>query len=123
MKSGALRTNGQAEFDAGSLLVLAQAVEDFDVRGDLPRMTAPLLYVLSRSDDMFPPELARELAPFFNVAGLRWTYVELDSDKGHLASGVDCHLWSDALSRFLAADSGAAGAAVRPLLNSQERTR
>ncbi len=93
------------EFDAGSLLTLAQAVEDFDVRGDLPRMTSPLLYVLSRSDDMFPPSLARELAPYFNVAGLRWSYVELDSDKGHLASGADSDLWSDELSRFLAADT------------------
>ena len=112
------------EFDAGSLLMLAQAIENFDVRADLPRMTAPLLYVLSRSDDMFPPALARELAPFFNAAGLRWSYVELDSDKGHLASGADSGLWSDELSRFLAADTPlSAGAALRQPPNLPERTK
>jgi len=108
-----------AEFDAGSLLTLAQAIEDFDVRGDLPRMTAPLLYVLSRSDDMFPPALARELAPFFNVAGLRWSYLELDSDKGHLASGADSQLWSEELSRFLAADLDGTNSPPRTLFPSR----
>jgi len=108
------------EFDAGSLLTLARAIENFDVRANLPRMTASLLYVLSRSDDMFPPALARDLAPYFNVAGLRWSYVEIDSDKGHLASGADSDLWAGELSRFLAAD---AGAALHQVFNFPERTR
>jgi len=90
------------EFDAGSLVVLAQAVEDFDVREDLPRMRAPLLYVLSRTDPVFSPALARELAPLFDAAGLNWTYVELESDKGHLASGADSALWGDVLADFMA---------------------
>jgi homoserine O-acetyltransferase/O-succinyltransferase len=92
------------EFDAGALLTLARAVEDFDARGDLSRMTAPLLFVLSRSDDLFPPALARELAPLFDAAALRWSYLELDSEKGHLASGADSDLWADTLSRFLTDD-------------------
>ena len=92
------------EFDPGSLVVLARAIESFDVRPKLSRLRAPLLYVLSRSDATFPPPLAGELAPLFEAAGLKWTYVELDSDKGHLASGADSHLWQDELARFLATD-------------------
>ncbi len=90
------------EFDPGALVTLARAVEDFDVRPDLPRMRAPLLYVLSRSDDLFPPAIARELAPLFDAARLSWTYVELASDKGHLAAGADSALWADVLADFMA---------------------
>jgi len=90
------------EFDAGSLLVLARAIEHFDLRNDLHRMRAPLLYVLSRTDPLFPPALAAKLAPLFDEAGLDWSYLELDSDKGHLASGADSALWSEALARFMA---------------------
>ena len=89
------------ECDAGSLLVLARAVEHFDLREELHRMRAPLLYVLSRSDPLFPPALATKLAPLFDEAQLRWSYVELDSDKGHLASGADSALWAPMLERFL----------------------
>jgi len=91
------------EFDPLSLYVLAKAVDGFDVRGDLSRMKAPLLYVLSRTDAGFPPGLAKELAPLFDAARLRWKYVELDSEKGHLASGADSALWADELARFMQA--------------------
>jgi homoserine O-acetyltransferase/O-succinyltransferase len=100
---GRLAAEWAQEFDPISLYVLARAVEGFDVRGDLARMTSPLLYVLSRTDAGFPPSLARELAPAFDAAGLRWTYFELDSEKGHLASGADSHLWADTLARFMEA--------------------
>ena len=88
-------------FDAGSLLVLAQAAQDFDVRADLGEMRAPLLWVLSRSDEVFPPSIAREHAPVLDEAGVRWSYLELDSDMGHLASGADAALWSGTLREFL----------------------
>jgi homoserine O-acetyltransferase/O-succinyltransferase len=89
------------EFDPGVLVVLARAIAAFDVRPDLPLMRAPLLYVLSRSDDTFPPMLAHELAPLFDAAQLPWTYIELDSDKGHLASGADSALWAGVLADFM----------------------
>ena len=89
------------EFDAGALLALARAVEHFDVRGRLAQMRAPLLYVLARSDELFPPSLLHELAPLFDAAGVSWSSLVLDSDKGHLASGADSALWADALATFL----------------------
>jgi homoserine O-acetyltransferase len=88
-------------FDAGSLVTLAQAAEDFDVRADLGEMRAPLLWVLSRTDAVFPPSLAREHAPVLDEAGVRWSFLELDSELGHLASGADAALWSAQLREFL----------------------
>jgi homoserine O-acetyltransferase len=90
-----------ADFDAATLVVLARAIERFDVRGQLGRMRAPLLYVLSRSDPLFPPSLLHQLAPLFDAAGVRWSYAEIDSDKGHLASGADSARWAPVLAAFL----------------------
>jgi len=88
-------------FDPNALLTLTRACDRFDVRPRLREMTAPLLYVNSRTDAGFPPELAAEVMPLFAAAGVRARYIELDSDKGHLASGADAALWSADLERFL----------------------
>jgi homoserine O-acetyltransferase len=88
-------------FDPNALLTLAVAAESFDLRDQLSAIRAPLLMVMSRSDQVFSPALAREFAPLLDAAGVPWSYVELDSDKGHLASGADAALWSDILRRFM----------------------
>jgi len=89
-------------FDAGSLVALAQAAERFDLRGQLQALRAPLLMVLSRTDTTFPSTLAQEFAPLLDDAGVPWSYLELDSDKGHLASGADACLWAEVLREFMA---------------------
>jgi homoserine O-acetyltransferase len=58
-----------------------------------------VLYVISRTDPMFSPELARKVAAL--PATSSWSYVELDSEKGHFASGADAALWADDLRRFM----------------------
>jgi homoserine O-acetyltransferase len=88
-------------FDPNALLTLAIAAEGFDLRDQLSAIRAPLLMVMSRSDQVFSPALAREFAPLLSAAGVRWSYLELDSDKGHFASGADAALWSDTLRRFM----------------------
>lgn len=90
------------QFHPGSLVTLAQAAESFDLRGRLEAIRAPLLMVLSRSDQVFSPALAREFAPLLDAARVPWSYVELDSDKGHFASGADAGLWADVLRDFMA---------------------
>jgi homoserine O-acetyltransferase/O-succinyltransferase len=47
-----------SEFDANSLLVLGRAMETYDVTPELHRIRVPVLYVLSRTDELFPPSLA-----------------------------------------------------------------
>jgi len=87
-------------FNPMSLVVLMQAAEGFDLRAQLPAMRAPVLYVLSRTDPLFSPALGREVMQLPGTEN--WTYVELDSDKGHFASGADAALWAEALRTFMA---------------------
>lgn len=88
-------------FDAGSLLSLARAAEKFDLRARLSEIQAPVLLVLSRTDSVFSPALARQVAPLLDAAGVAWSYLELDSELGHFASGADAALWAEDLRRFL----------------------
>ena len=90
-----------AVFDPNALMTLTRACDRFDVRPRLRDMRAPLLVVNSRTDVGFPPELALEVMPLLAAAGVKARYIELDSDKGHLASGADAALWSAELKRFL----------------------
>ena len=90
------------EFDANSLLILGRAMEAFDVTPDLRRIRVPLLYVLSRTDALFPPSLAPEVMDLLQKAGVAARYFEIDSDKGHLASGADAAKWAPALREFMA---------------------
>ena len=43
------------QFDANSLIVLRKAGVQFDVRQELSAIKVPVLYVLSRTDKLFPP--------------------------------------------------------------------
>lgn len=86
-------------FDPLSLYVLMKAAEGFDVRSQLPDMHMPVMFVLSRTDPMFSPELGRAVMQMPGTHN--WQYVELDSEKGHFASGADAALWADDLRRFM----------------------
>jgi homoserine O-acetyltransferase len=89
------------EFDANSLLILGRAMESFDVTSELTRIRVPVLYVLSRTDALFPPSLAPGVMDSLRSAGVDATYFEIDSDKGHLASGADAAKWAPALRQFM----------------------
>ena len=64
-----------------------------DAEPDLAKIRARVLYVLSRTDVLFPPRLAPDVMAKLQAAGVDATYVEIDSDFGHLASGADCAKW------------------------------
>lgn len=87
--------------DAHSLLVLGQALDHYDLRGELGRIRARVLYVLSRTDRLFPPSLAAEVMPALAAAGVRAAYAEIDSEHGHLASGTEAAKWAPALRAFM----------------------
>jgi len=89
-------------FDGHSLLALGRAMNRYDVRPELAKIKAKVLYVLSRTDKLFPPSLAAEVMPALAAAGVDATYEEIDSAHGHLASGSDSAKWEPALRRFLA---------------------
>lgn len=89
------------EFDANSLLILGRAMESYDVTPQLQRIRVPVLYVLSRTDELFPPSLAPEVMRSLRDAGVNARYFEIDSDLGHLASGADAAKWAPALREFM----------------------
>jgi homoserine O-acetyltransferase len=92
-------------FNPMSLVVLMEAAESFDLRERLADIKAPVLFVLSRTDPVFSPTLASVVLQLPGAQG--WTYKELDSEKGHFASGADAALWADDLRRFMNQETAA----------------
>jgi homoserine O-acetyltransferase len=90
-------------FDANSLIILAKALRNFDVTGQFSRIKAKVLYVLSRTDRLFPPELAPSVMERLKTAGVDAGYFLLDSEYGHSASGRDAHKWAPRLRQFMEA--------------------
>jgi homoserine O-acetyltransferase len=88
-------------FDANSLLILAKALRTFDVTGELAKIKAKVLYILSRTDKLFPPELEQQVMPALKAAGVDADYFLLDSDYGHSASGRDWQKWAPRLREFM----------------------
>ena len=88
-------------FDANSLLILAKALRGFNVTGAFAKIKAKVLYVLSRTDRLFPPELAPRVMAALQDAGVDADYFLIDSDYGHSASGRDAQKWEPRLRQFI----------------------
>jgi homoserine O-acetyltransferase len=61
-----------------------------------------VLYVLSRTDQVFPPSLAPGVMAKLREAGVRAEYVEIDSALGHAAPGIEGAKWAPQLAAFMA---------------------
>ena len=97
------RAEGWAKaFDGNSLVVLRKAAVRFDAEKDFGRLKARVLYVLSRTDKVFPPSLAPGVMASLKAAGASADYFEIDSDFGHSASGLDATKWAPRLKAFMA---------------------
>jgi homoserine O-acetyltransferase len=88
-------------FDANSLLILGAAMGSFDVKSRFREIKVPVLYILSRTDKLFPPSLAPGVMQALKDAGVDAEYFELDSEYGHSASGKDAHKWAPRLRTFM----------------------
>ena len=89
------------QFDPNSLIALAAARSHFDAEKDFAKIRAKVLYVLSRTDRIFPPSLAPDVMDKLKRAGVDARYVQIDSENGHLASGADWQKWAPALKAFV----------------------
>ena len=92
-------------WDANSLVILRRATVGFDTVKDFAKIRAKVLYVLCRSDVLFPPSLAPGVMKDLAAAGVDARYFEIDSDLGHSASGPEHAKWSPVLREFLAPSS------------------
>jgi homoserine O-acetyltransferase/O-succinyltransferase len=89
-------------WDANSLVILRRATIGFDTAKDFAKIRARMLYVLCRSDALFPPTLRPGVMAELAAAGVDARYFEIDSDLGHSASGPEHAKWSPVLREFLA---------------------
>ena len=90
-----------AGFDANSLIILAKALRGFNVTAQFNNIKSKVLYVLSRTDRLFPPELAPGVMQGLKTAGVDADYFLLDSVYGHSATGRDAHKWAPRLRQFM----------------------
>src|SRR5207244_4389072 len=67
-------------FDGNSLVALRKASVRFDAEKDVARIKAKVLYVLSRTDKLFPPSIAPDVMAKLKAAGVTADYYELDSE-------------------------------------------
>ena len=87
--------------DPHSLVILRRAATRFDAERDFDKIQARVLYVLSSTDNLFPPSIAPAVMAKLQAAGVNATYFQLESPYGHLASGKDAAKWSPVLKRFM----------------------
>ena len=81
---------------------MRRALETFDTEPEFGKIRAKVLYVLSRTDTLFPPSIAPGVMDTLAAAGVDARYVEIDTDFGHSASGREWAKWAPALREFLA---------------------
>ena len=62
---------------------------------------AKVLYILCRSDELFPPKIAPAVIDALKAEGVEARYFEIDSDLGHSSSGPEHAKWSPVLREFL----------------------
>jgi len=89
------------EFDANSLVALMRASQAYDAEPELAKIRARVLYILSRTDKLFPPSLRAPVMAKLAAAGVAAAYFEIDSEFGHQASGADAGKWAPTLRAFL----------------------
>jgi len=93
--------NWARNWDAHSLIILRRALLSWDTRPDFARIKAKVLYILCRSDELFPPKIAPAVIDALKAAGVEARYFEIDSDLGHSSSGPEHAKWSPVLREFL----------------------
>ena len=83
-------------------MTLRKAAVKFDAAKDFTKMKAKVLYVLSRTDKLFPPSIAPGVMAQLKAARVDADYFEIDSEFGHSASGLDAAKWAPRLKDFMA---------------------
>jgi len=89
------------EFDPNSMVALRKALRTFDTTADFSKIRAKVLYVLSRTDKLFPPSIAPGVMDGLARAGVDARYFEIDSEFGHSASGPEWAKWGPTLKAFV----------------------
>ena len=73
----------------------------YDTVKDFAKIKARVLFVLCRTDTLFPPSIAPGVMDALAAAGVDARFFEIDSNLGHSASGPEHAKWSPVLCAFL----------------------
>jgi homoserine O-acetyltransferase/O-succinyltransferase len=89
-------------YDGHSLVTLRRAIDGFDITHQYDRLKqTKVLYVNSKTDKLFDIALCPAYVSDMRKVGVDVTYVELPSDKGHMASHADAAMWAPILAAFM----------------------
>ena len=76
----------------------------FDITAEYAKLkNTKVLYVNSKTDKLFDIALSPGYVSDMRKAGVDVTYVELPSNKGHMASHADAAMWAPILAAFMKA--------------------
>ena len=88
-------------FDGNSLIAMRRATVGFDTKPSFGKIRAKVLYVLSRTDQLFPPAIAPSVMAKLKAAGVDARFVEVDSENGHSGYSADADKWMPELKAFM----------------------
>ncbi len=101
----AMRANAKAWaeiYDGHSMVALRRAIGSFDITGEYDKLKGTkVLYVNSKTDKLFNIADCPAYVTDMRKAGVDVTYVELPSNKGHMASHQDAAMWAPILAAFM----------------------
>jgi homoserine O-acetyltransferase/O-succinyltransferase len=89
------------EFDPNSMVTMRRAAVRYNAEKDFSKIRAKVLYVISRSDKLFPPSIAPDVMDKLAKAGVDAKYFEIDTDFGHSATGPEWAKWGPTLKAFV----------------------
>ena len=89
-------------YDGHSMVALRRAINSFDITGEYAKLkNTKVLYVNSKTDKLFDIAVCPGYVSDMRKAGVDITYVELPSNKGHMASHADAAMWAPILAAFM----------------------
>jgi homoserine O-acetyltransferase/O-succinyltransferase len=88
--------------DANSLLYMAKANQLYNLGDDVKKMKARILFVPSRTDMIFPPELSERAAERYRAQGGVAEVAVIEGDGGHLEGVLNVARQGEAIRAFLA---------------------
>jgi homoserine O-acetyltransferase len=89
-------------YDGHSMVALRRAINSFDITAEYAKLGGTkVLYVNSKTDRLFDIADCPAYVTDMRKAGVDVTYVELPSNKGHMASHADAAMWAPILAAFM----------------------
>lgn len=88
-------------FDANGMIALLRAAVRFDAEKDFDRIRAKVLYTLTSTDLLYPPQIADGVMEKLRAAGVDARYFLLESPYGHDATTPDAARFAPVLRAFI----------------------